>query len=244
MIEGAGKHKAVCAVAAAMLVVHVSGCSTSSEIEPAQMTLDERQLREQSDSFVVESAGGGAIVLGTIGCILGATLVAFGGGDVGDVGRACAVAGAIGAVAGGVDGYMNAKEAQYKTNETAKMRSMAEDVRADNEKLRTLLESTRRVTENDQKRLDALKAEVDARTMTLEQAESEAAIVRANSEQIEEILNDVKDKRDLYLEAREQLRTNNTAELDKEIQRLNQDIAELEGHLGTVNASLQLTGLG
>jgi len=222
----------------------ISACASTSEVETAQLTLEEKTLREQSDSFVVESAGGGAIVLGAIGCVFVATVMVIGGGNGEDVARGCLIGGAIGAVAGGVDGYLNAKEAQYKTNETAKMQAVAEDVRADNEKMEGLLTAAQRVVENDRERLETLKAKLDSKQMSVAQAQAEAKVVRANSEQIAEILEGVKEKRDLYLDARNSLKTNDTAELDQEIARLNRDIDKLEGHLGTVNASLQLTGLG
>ena len=65
-----------------------------------------------------------------------------------------------------------------------------------------------------------------------------------NSEQIETILADAREKRDSYAAARARLDTNDTAELDREIARLEGEIDRLETQLASVNASLQLTGLG
>jgi hypothetical protein len=68
--------------------------------------------------------------------------------------------------------------------------------------------------------------------------------VAANSETIEETLVDATEKRDKYIDARNRLSFGDTAELDMEIHRLNAEIAELEQQVASLNASLDLTGLG
>jgi uncharacterized small protein (DUF1192 family) len=208
------------------------------------LTADEELLRTQSDGFVAENVAGGAVTGAAIGCLLLGILSVAANNNASSAGTACAIGAGVGAVVGGVDGYMNAKEAQYKANETAMMASMADDVRADNQKLAEMIETSSRVVENDRRRLQELSQKVTSKEITLEQARSEASVIRSNSEQIESILDEARKKRELYEDARGKLDTNNTAELDSEIDRLNTEISRLETQLAAVNSALRVSGLG
>lgn len=208
------------------------------------LTADEELLRTQSDSFVAENVAGGAVTGAAVGCLLLGILSIAANNNASSAGTACAIGAGVGAVVGGVDGYMNAKEAQYKANETAMMASMADDVRADNQKLAEMIETSSRVVENDRRRLQELSQKVTSKEITLEQARSEASVIRSNSEQIESILDEARKKRELYEDARGKLDTNNTAELDSEIDRLNTEISRLETQLAAVNSALRVSGLG
>ena len=53
-------------------------------------------------------------------------------------------------------------------------------------KLGRLVESSQRVAENDRRRIDALKARIDSKQITLEQARAEAKLVQENTAEIEE----------------------------------------------------------
>lgn len=208
------------------------------------LTADEELLRTQSDSFVAENTLGGAATGAAVGCLILGILSVAANNNASGAGTACAVGAAAGAVVGGIDGYMKAKDAQYKANETAKMEAMAMDVKADNEQLAEMIDTARRVVDNDRRKLDELQRKVDSKQLTLEQARAEAAVIRDNSQQIEGILEEARNKRDLYTDARSRLTTSDTAELDDEISRLNSEIAELETQLNTVNSALRVSGLG
>ena len=124
------------------------------------------------------------------------------------------------------------------------MEAMARDVKEDNQQLAEMIDTARRVVDNDRRRLEELQQKVDSKVLTLEQAKAEAAVIRDNSAQIEDILEEARKKRDLYSDARSQLSTSDTAELDSEISRLNSEIAQLETQLNTVNSALKVSGLG
>ena len=229
----------------------LAACTTTPEPNPgagsagsAGTTPDERLLNEQSEDFVSQNVFEGAATNAALGCVLGAVIGLTMNGEAQAAAKGCAIGGVAGGIYGGVDGYLNAKEAQYKTNEAAKMRSMAADAREDTERLAELLETSQRVVENDKRKLEDLRAQVDAKQISVEQARAEAASVRRNSDQIETILADAREKRDNYVAARDSLQTSDTAELDAEIGRLETEIAALETQLAAVNSSLQLNGLG
>jgi len=219
------------------------GCASDGYTE-ASMTSDERLLREQSENFVQENVFGGAVQGAMWGCLFGAVMGAALGSNAGDIAIGCGAGAGAGALVGGVDGYLQAKEAHYQANQVAMAQSMAADVRAQNEQLEKAVQTAQRVVDNDRQRLEQLQAQVAARQITLEQARAEAQLVRDNSEEIQEILVAAREKRDNFIEARNSLSTGSTAELDSEIHRLNGEIAQLERQLATINASLELTGLG
>jgi outer membrane lipoprotein SlyB len=221
-----------------MAALLLAGCATSTE----NMTADEQLLREQSDSFVAENVFGGAAEGAVIGAIAGAILGGLIGGDATSMGYGAAAGAGAGAIAGGVDGYIQGKEAQYQANQVLMARSVAEDIRADNEELAKVLQTASRVVEADKQKLAKLQSQVAAKEMSLDQAQQEAALVRENSETIAGVLEDAKTKRDKFAESRGQLSTD-TAEVDAEIGRLNTQIAQLEQQLDQLNASLELTDL-
>jgi uncharacterized protein YcfJ len=215
----------------------VAGCASNYE----NMTADEKLLHEQSDSFVEENVIGGAATGAIIGAIAGALLGAAIGGDAESAGYGAAAGLGAGAIVGGVDGYLQAKQAQEGANEVLMARSVAEDVRKDNQKLAAVLQTTTRVVEAEKQKLARLQEQVASNQITLDEARDKAASVRENSEVIEDVLSDAREQRDKYIDARNQLVY--SAELDGEINRLNSEIAELERQLASLNTSLELTDL-
>lgn len=208
------------------------------------LTPDERLLREQSDGFVQDNVFGGAATGAIIGCVLGAVAGALLAHDARSAAIGCGAGGLGGAVVGGVDGYMQAKSAQAQANQVLMTRAVAQDVRKQNEQLSAAVQTAQRVVDNDQRHLDELNAKLAAKQMTLDQARAEASVVRSNTQQIEAILADAQEKRDKFVQARNQLHSGDTAGLDAEIARLNREIAQLQHQVSSINASLQLNGLG
>lgn len=234
--------------ASVVCVIILGACQTTSPdggtSYNSPLSADEELLRTQSDGFVTENVAGGAFTYGMAGCLLSGTLSIISHGDTRNAGTACLTGMLLGGIAGGVDGYMKAKEAQQKTDKIAIAKAMADDVRAENEKLSDMVSTSRRIVETDRKRLQDLARKVDAKVLTLDQARAEAEVIRKNSEQIESILQTAREKRDGYQEARTRVSGSDTAELDAEIARLNVEISELEKQLDSVNTTLRITGLG
>ena len=217
----------------------LAACVTNYE----HVTADERLLHEQSDSFVSENVFGGAGTGAFLGAVAGAFLGAAFGGNAKSVGYGAAAGAIGGAIIGGVDGYLQAKEARYQANLVLMERSVAADVRSDNQRLSQLLQTSSRVVEADKQKLGRLQAQVAARQVTLDRARAEAAAVRENSGTIEETLKNAREKRDNYVDARNHLGGGVTGELDMEIRQLNNEIEALEQQVAALNASLELTGL-
>src|SRR5215470_13100244 len=142
--------------------------NSSSSGSNTNLTSDEKLLREQSDSFVQDNVFGGAATGAVVGCLLGGVLGALLGGRASSAAIGCGAGAAGGAIVGGVDGYMNAKAAQNQSNKILMTRSVTADIRKENGKLETAVQTAQRVVDADQKKLDQIKADLAAKTITIE----------------------------------------------------------------------------
>jgi hypothetical protein len=215
--------------------------SSGSSSGNGNLTADEKLLREQSDSFVQDNVFGGAATGALIGCLLGVLLGALLRASSAAIG--CGAGAAGGAIVGGVDGYMNAKAAQNQSNQILMARSVTADIRKENAKLETAVQTAQRVVDADQKKLDQIKTDLAAKKLTMEDAQADATVIRQNSAEIAQILDAARKNRDNFIDARNKLQGGDTTELDEQIAALNGEIDQLQNQLASVNTSLNLTGL-
>ena len=220
------------------------GYGSGSNSNSANMTADEKLLREQSSSFVQDNTFGGAATGAIIGCVLGGVLGALLGGKAQAAAIGCGAGAAAGGIAGGVDGYMKGKAAQTQANEVLMTRSVTADVQKQNAQLQAAVQTAQRVVDDDQKKLDQINAALKAKTMTLENARAQTAGIRQNTGEIAKILDAARKNRDKFVDARNQLQGgSDTTALDAQINELDGQIAQLETQLASVNNSLNLTHL-
>lgn len=220
------------------------GSYSSASASSGKLTDDEKLLREQSDSFVQDNVFGGAATGAVVGCLLGGVLGALLGGRASSAAIGCGAGAAGGAIVGGVDGYMNAKAAQNQSNKILMTRSVTTDIRKENAKLETAVQTAQRVVDADQKKLDQIKADLAAKKITIENARAQASVIKQNSAEIAQILDAARKNRDDFVDARNKLQGGvDTSQLDQEIDQLNGEIDQLQNQLASVNTSLSLTGL-
>jgi hypothetical protein len=229
----------LCLIAA---LLPIAGCGTSRR----QGSGDVQLASEQSASFVADNTAGGAATGAVIGCIAGALLdvllvVATHGQASPGIG--CAVGAATGAGAGGVDGYTQGTEAQAQANQVLKTRSVAADIQKENATLQSAVEIAQRVVDRDQEKLDRIKSDLATKTISLDNAQVQAAFIRQNTAQIAAILDDARKRRDSFLTARKGLQDGDTTAVDREIGEFDSKIARLQSQLASVNAALNLTEL-
>ncbi len=229
----------LCLIAA---LLPLAGCATSRY----QDSEDGQLASEQSASFVADNTAGGAATGAVVGCIAGALLdvlliVATHGRSTPGIG--CAVGAAAGAVAGGVDGYTQGNEAQAQANQVLKARSVAADIEKENATLQSAVEIAQRVVDSDREKLDRIKSDLAAKTISLENAQVQAAFIRQNTAQIAAILDDARKRRDSFLTARKGLQAGDTTAVDREIGEFDTKIARLQSQLASVNTALTLTEL-
>jgi hypothetical protein len=224
------------------VLLPAAGCATSGRHD----SVDGQLLSEQSASFVQDNTVGGATTGAVIGCIAGilldaAIIVATNGNASPAIG--CAISGAAGAVAGGVDGYTQGKGAQAKANQVLLTRSITTEIEKENAGLHSAAQTVQRVVESDQKKLAQIKSDLAAKAISLDNAQVQAAFIRKNTTQISSIIDDARKKRVNFLAARERLQGSDITALDQQIAQFDTEIAQLETQLASVNASLTLTPL-
>ena len=113
----------------------------------------------------------------------------------------------------------------------------------ENATLQSAVEIAQRVVDSDREKLDRIKTDLAAKTISLENAQVQAAFIRRNTAQIAAILDDARKQRDSFLTARKGLQDSDTTAVDREIGEYQTKIALLESQLASVNAALTLTEL-
>lgn len=204
----------------------LSGCvQTLSSRDRATMTPQEIALREEADTFnrtVGEGIATGCVAGGAIGAGIGAAqrqnpLVGFLIGCI------------AGGAAGGFTGWYIADKQQQYANEEQRLDAMIVDVKSDNERLVSLIDTSRTVIAQDQAKIDALEKQLAAGTITKDQARRELAAVDDNTSYLQETLKSLEERKAGYVEARKQ-----TTGSDDQLAAMDAEIANLEKQIGTL----------
>lgn len=193
-------------------------------------------------SLFNETVAGGAMLGALGGAALGALVGILSGGDGKSAMNGAMIGAAAGGIMGGVDGYVTGKAQQTGNNQVRMIDSMTADVAKDNAKLKSLVDSSRRVLADSRVRLAKVSADQKAKRATLEQVEEEKARVEANRDRLQAWLDAAKEKRDGYVEASAKMRGQNvsTAELDAKIAQMDRQVAQLENTVAGLNAAAQI----
>lgn len=219
--------------------VFLAACATSN-VDQSTLTPAEKRLRQQADTFnqtVVEGAVAGCAV----GLLVG--LLAAGNGKKG---QGAAIGCAAGAAMGGATGYYVADKQEKYANEEARLDSMTDDVRKDNQRLADMITTSRQVIAEDSKTLDSLNQKIASGKITKEKARQELARIDENTQYMQKTLAKLKEKHTEYVQAREQ--TNGSAQreqaMDGEISKLEKQISQLEGDINGLVQRRQVARIG
>ncbi len=205
-----------------------------------QLTPEEQRLRQQADTFnqtMVEGA-----IVGCLGGMLLGALVAGKGNRAAGVAAGCAVGGGIGAGAGA---YVADKQEQYANTEQ-RYNAMIDDVHKDNERLAGLIQTARTTIAADKGRIEQIDADLAAKKITMDQAKTKMAHVDENTAYLQKTIASLKDRRDNYVAAAKQTpaNSNQKAQMDKEINALQTQIAQLDDQLGALVARRKVSNVG
>lgn len=228
--------KGIGTVVAACLFL--AACATSN-VDQSTLSPAEKRLREQADTFnqtVVEGA--------VAGCVAGLLVGLLAGGN--NRGQGAAIGCAAGAAVGGATGYYIADKQEQYANEEARLDSMTDDVRKDNQRLADMIATSRQVIAEDSKTLDGLNQKIASGQMSKEKAKQELARIDENTQYMQKTLAKLKEKHDEYVQARAQ--TQGSAQraqaMDKEIGTLEKQIAQLEGDINGLMQRRQVARIG
>jgi hypothetical protein len=215
---------------------------TNTQAAEPQMTEAEKQLQEDGKRFTSTVMGGAAVGalagagLGVVGC----HLAGYNGAKL----RNCILlATAAGGAAGGIDGYITAQREAAGKNELKAVQATVADVKQDNEKLKTYLSASDQVLAEGQARLTSLRADVQKRKISAAEAEEARQREERNIASMTKTLATAKQTRTNYIEASKKLGgdAQSKRQLDAEINRMNQQIAQLEKTVSEYNRALAVS---
>ena len=219
----------------------MGGESGQAENAP-QLTPAEKQLQEDEKRFYSTLMGGavvGALAGAGVG-LLGCHLAGYKDARL----RACIAATTVtSGVVGGVDGYVTAKREAAGRNELRAVQATAADVKQDNEKLRSYLDNSGRVLAEGQTRLATLRGDVQKKRVSAAEAEGARQREERNIASMTKTLEQAKETRTNYIAASKKLNgdAQSKRQLDAEITRMNQQIAELERTVTEYNRALAVS---
>jgi hypothetical protein len=221
-----------------IMLVLVSACAAVGG-GSGPLTEDERLLRQRSSQFQ-KNVLQGALAGGVLGGLLGGVI----GGDV----KSAVIGAGGGAVAGGAGGYYVTKRQQEFASEEARIASMTADVEADNTELKEYLAVAGRVIAADKAKLAKIERQYAANQLSLEEAQQQAEEIQSNREVIAETIDGLREKQQNYVHAMEQTKqedpTRDVAEMDRQIEELGDQIAQLEGELDGLSDALSVLRVG
>jgi hypothetical protein len=207
-----------------------------------QMTEAEKQLQEGEKRFTTTVMGGAAIGvlagagLGAVGCHLA-------GYKDAKLRNCILLAAAAGGTAGGIDGYLTAQREKAGRDELKAVQATANDVKQDNEKLKSYLSTSDQVLAEGEARLKSLRGDVQKRKISAAEADEARQREERNIASMTKTLETAKQTRTNYIEASKKLGGDapSKRQLDAEITRMNQQIAQLEKTVNEYNRALAVS---
>jgi DNA repair exonuclease SbcCD ATPase subunit len=236
-MPGLMQSRSLRAVMAGVLCVPLlAGCADSGANDPS-LTPEQRRIRVQR-AEQDRTVGGGAIAGAVLGGLIG---LAVGGSNRG---AAAAVGAVAGAAVGGAGGYYIAKRKQQYANENERLGAMTSDVRSENQNLAQYVADTRTVVAHDKADLARLRAEFTNRRASRADLDRRIAIAEQDAQAIQQRINAARRQQQEFMQARQQTPGGGGAQMDAEISRLSQQIAQLEAQLNDLNTSISITRTG
>lgn len=230
-----GKSIAVVSLSLALLQAGCAGYPTmsSGNASGVPLTPAEQRMRQQSSQLDAKTSLQGCAA----GAVAGALLGMLSDGKRSNNMMIGAAAGcAVGLAA---NAYVQSKRQQYQ-NDEQRIAAMTADVRAENARLSSLIETSEEVIAADRKRLAQVNAAYRSKAISTEQARRDLAGVKANRDQMQNTVNALKDKQSDWVEISnlERQTGTNTAQLDQEIGVLKKRISGLEQEVALMDKQI------
>lgn len=235
-MSGLMQSRSLRAVMAGVLCVPLlAGCADSGANDP-NLTPEQRRIRAQR-AEQDRTVGGGAVAGAVLGGLIG---LAVGGNNRG---AAAAIGAAAGAAVGGATGYYIARRKQQYANENQRLDAMAGDVRNENQQMAQYVADSQRVVAYDKADLARLRNEYANRRASRADLDRRLAIAEQDAQAIQQRINAARRQQQEFIQARSQT-PGAGAQMDAEIARLGQQIAQLEAQLNDLNTSISITRTG
>jgi len=158
-------------------------------------------------------------------------------GNSRSIAEGAAIGGVAGAAGGAISGVQTANAKQQYALQEAQLDCQAKAAKADNEKLKRMVETTRAAVAQTEKQLADLEAAYAAKRTSRDEAQKELASVDESTASVQRNIDAMNKRLAEYQQARDSTmhasnNSLNTAELDKQIADLNTQIDAAEADLG------------
>lgn len=212
---------------------NTSSSSASRLASTRELTADEKKLRAQSAGFKGQSY--------VQGCVAGAAAGALVGMLVrGDRSQNVLIGAAAGCGAGlAANAYIQSKRQQFSDNED-RINAMIADVRADNEKLASLIDTTKSVIAADRSRIAEVDAAYRSKSISLQQAKTQLASVRANRDHLQGTVKNLEEKTKNWetISASEREIGTDTSGLDMEISQMESKVNSMKSEVALLDSQI------
>lgn len=220
-------------------LIGVSGCAATQPSRP--LTPAEQRMRAQAADFnrtIAEGVVFGALLGAMAGAATGAAVKSKNRGEGAAIGAA--IGALAGGLAGGIAGSYYADKKQQYANEEARLNSIVADLRQQNTELAALVDSTRTVVAEDQRRLDQINQDLAANRITRQQAQRQLADVDGNIRFLQQTVATLKERQADWKAVAESARSDTSSariqQMDQEINRLEQQISLMESELNALTS--------
>lgn len=224
------------ALASALLL----GACTTTGNDTAR-TPAEQKMHDQAATFNTTIAEGAVA-----GCVVGAIIGILASNR--NHGSGAAIGCGAGAAVGGATGYMVASTQEKYANEETRLDAMTADLKADNQRLAGLIESSQQVIASDKAAIENLDKQIAEKKITTAQARAEISKVDENISYLKQTVANLKKREEEYKVARDKAAaeagTQAAAEVDAEISTLQTQIATLEKDLDGLVTRRKISRVG
>ena len=190
---------------------------------PRDPTPEEREMQEDAKIFRNTVLGGAATVGAVVflDCLLGR-----GTGEWKD----CAAIGGVGAVVGAIDGYLTAKRQEASRRKVREIDLITEEIEEKNAGIRKLVESSRKVVEQNRERIGEVKLKIARNEVREEVLAEEKGRLEANIAVMDRTIENLTKDKETYRTLADKLEGEgrDVALLRENVESMEHRIAELE----------------
>ena len=206
---------------------------------PAELSPEERQMREDANVFRNTVLGGAATYAGAAGLLC---ILEHGTDNV----DKCAAYAAVGGLVGAMDGYLTAKKQEASRKKVREIDLIAEEIEERNAGIQKMVDSSRKVVEQNRERIEEVKQQVAQNEVQEERLAEEQKRLQANIEVMNSTIATLMEDKTTYDALADKLEQEgeNVAGLRSRVDSMSLQIAALEQERNALEEINQTVRIG
>ena len=205
------------------------------------LSAEERQMREDSNVFA-KTVLGGTLTIGALAALACGLEHGFDKDNL----KKCAAYGAVGGLLGAIDGYRKAKIDEASRNKVREIDLITQEIEERNAAARRMLDSSRKVVEQNRERISELQKQVAQNEVSEEQLAEEQKRLQANIDVMNRSIKNIEQDKQTYQALADQLEKEgqDVAGLRSQVESMNLQIAALEQERNALEEINQTVRIG